>query len=265
MAAAALLGGIGAAQAAPDCTAPSALTTIEVALSRAADNVAEGKPLNILAIGSSSTLGIGASSREASYPSRLEADLKALYPHNDIHVVNRGVGGEDAPEELARLGHEIEDHPSDLVIWQVGTNAVLRRDDLTADERMIGKGVRLLQDNHVDVVLMDLQFAPRVVARPGYAEMEQDIADTAREMRVGLFRRFAIMQAWDGAHQFADGEMIGRDGLHMTDASYGCLAQALAAALDRNWQSHRLLTMPHAPAATVAGLRTRQKAAGSAP
>ena len=32
--------------------------------------------------------------------------------------------------------------------------------------------------------------------------------------------------------------MIGPDGLHMTDASYGCLARQLAAALARNWWSY---------------------------
>ena len=86
--------------------------------------------LTIVAIGSSSTQGVGASSPAASYPSRLEAELRKRFPQVDIRVINRGKGGEDAPEELARLERDvIAEHP-DLVIWQLGTNAVLRRDDL---------------------------------------------------------------------------------------------------------------------------------------
>jgi hypothetical protein len=35
--------------------------------------------------------------------------------------------------------------------------------------------------------------------------------------------------------------MVGPDGLHMTDASYGCLANELAEALALNWLSHAKL------------------------
>ena len=48
------------------------------------------------------------------------------YPAADITVVNRGVGGEDAPEMMKRLQTAVIDANPDLVIWQVGTNAVLR-------------------------------------------------------------------------------------------------------------------------------------------
>jgi acyl-CoA thioesterase I len=84
---------------------------------------------------------------------------------------------------------------------------------------------------------MDLQYAPRVLARPAWSEMERIINETARRTHVGLFRRFEIMREWDHL-QLAPMAMIGPDGLHMTDASYGCLARQLAGALARNWRSH---------------------------
>ena len=69
-----------------------------------------------------------------SYPSRLEQELKDRYPGAEIRVINHGVGGQDVGEELTRLDRDVlAEHP-DLVIWQLGTNAVLRRDDLSADE-----------------------------------------------------------------------------------------------------------------------------------
>jgi acyl-CoA thioesterase I len=222
----------------PACAAPPALTRIEPALARAAARIEQAKALTIVAVGSSSTAGSGASAPSLSYPSRLEAALKELLPGVEIRVINRGKGGEDAAEELERLGRDvIAEHP-DLVIWQVGTNAVLRRDDLETDEVLLRRGVSLLKQGKSDVVLMDMQYAPRVIERRSYAVMQQLIAEIAHHTGVGLFRRFALMQYWQ-AQRPESPRMIGADGLHMTDAGYGCLAASLAKALTANWEAQR--------------------------
>src|SRR5437588_4702028 len=81
---------------------------------------------------------------------------------------------------------------------------------------------------------MDMQYAPRVIARPAYTVMEQLIATVAERARVGLFRRFEIMRFWQAAQPADAPQMIGPDGLHMTDRGYGCLAAELADALAWN-------------------------------
>jgi len=172
-----------------------------------------------------------------SYPSRLERELRDRFPAIEIRVLNRGIGGQDVGEELNRLDRDVVAEHPDLVIWQVGTNAVLRRDDLTADEQLIRRGVSSMKESGIDVVLMDLQYARRVLARPAWGEMERIIGDVAHSNRIGLFHRFEIMQEWDRTQQLAPATMIGPDGLHMTDASYGCLASELAEALAWNWWS----------------------------
>src|SRR5438477_7223522 len=221
------------------CTAPPALTRIEPALAHAAARIDQAKALTIVAVGSSSTQGVGATDPSLNYPSRLETALKQRLPGVAIRVINRGKGGEDAEEEFARLQRDvIAEHP-DLVIWQVGTNAVLRRDDLEMDEVLLRRGVSLLKQSQADVVLMDMQYAPRVLERRSHAAMEQLIAEIAHHTGVGLFRRFALMQYWRAAQPPESPKMIGADGLHMTDAGYGCLAGALAQALAANSQSHR--------------------------
>jgi acyl-CoA thioesterase-1 len=261
-----LAGDLSAAAGSADCPAPPALMAVGPVLDHAARRVERGERLTILAIGSSSTLGVGASSPAASYPSRLQAELQARYPNHDIRVINRGVGGEDAPEEFARLRPEVDgDHP-DLVIWQVGTNAVLRRDDLATDDRLIERGVDLLKDSNVDVVLMDLQYAPRVLARPAYAEMEHRIADIAKQGAVGLFRRFDIMRAWGEGQRIDAPAMVGADGLHMTDAGYACLAADLADALAQNWRSRQIAgTPPRTAAGRTAGIAPPAVAATGGP
>src|SRR5262249_33096865 len=177
-------------------------------------------------------------------------------PGIEIRVINHGVGGQDVPEELTRLDRDIIAERPDLVIWQVGTNAVLRRDDLSADEQLIRRGMSTMQENGIEVVLMDMQYAPRVLARPAFAEMERLLADLARHAQIGLFRRFDIMREWDRTRQLAPAQMIGPDGLHMTDASYGCLANRLAEALASNWRSHeKLAKSPERSRHTFAGVQ----------
>jgi acyl-CoA thioesterase I len=242
----------------PNCAAPAALSAIGAPLDRASSRVLAAKPLTIVAIGSSSTLGVGASSPVLTYPSRLEQELRQRFPGVEIRVINHGVGGQDVPEELIRLGRDvIAEHP-DLVIWQLGTNAVLRRDDLSADEQLISRGVGLMKESGIDIVLMDLQYAPRVLARPGSAEMERLIAEVAGRTQVGLFRRFAIMQEWDRTRQLAPASEVGPDGLHMTDTGYACLANQLAQALASNWQSRdKLAKSPQRSPEAVAGVRAQ--------
>ena len=243
-----------ASVASTNCAVSTMLSAIVAPLNRTASRIQAGQPLTIIAMGSSSTLGVGASAPAMSYPSRLEHDLKQRFPDIEIKVINHGIGGQDVPEELIRLDHDVTTEHPDLVIWQVGTNAVLRRDDLSTDEQLIGRGVALLQREDIDVVLMDLQYAPRVLARPAAAEMERLIAEIAHDAHVGLFRRFEIMEEWNHTHQLAPAEMIGADGLHMTDASYGCLAKQLAEALAWNWQSHaKLARSPTRSPAVIAG------------
>jgi acyl-CoA thioesterase I len=262
----ALAAGVAAAadtqaqSAAAGCGTPPALTAIAPAEARTAARLHRHEPLTIVAIGSSSTQGVGASTPDLSYPSRLAAELKERFPAIDLRVINRGKGGEDVSEELARLDRDvIAEHP-DLVIWQVGTNAVLRRDDLTADRGLIERGVAQLKQSGSDVVLMDLQYAPRVLTRPAYAEMEQLIGTVAERTGVGLFHRFEIMRYWQAARQDDTLPMIGSDGLHMTDRGYGCLAADLAEALAENWRATERAPPPP-PVARVAGLAGAGRAA----
>jgi acyl-CoA thioesterase-1 len=221
------------------CTAPPELTAIGPALMRVAARLERREPLTIVAVGSSSTQGTGASAPAFNYPSRLEAELKERFPDISIRVVNRGKGGEEGPQMLARLDRDVlAEHP-DLVIWQLGTNAVLRHDDVSDEREVIERGLALLRQSGSDVVLMDMQYAPRVLARPAYQAMEQLLADMAKQAHVGLFRRFAIMRHWQAAQASDAPPMIGLDGLHMTDRGYACLAADLAEAVAANWQTQQ--------------------------
>jgi hypothetical protein len=63
----------------------------------------------ILAIGSSSTAGVGASSPSRSYVARLETDLETALKGTDFEVVGHGLSGEIAQGAADRMKREVED------------------------------------------------------------------------------------------------------------------------------------------------------------
>src|SRR5207244_1293594 len=163
-------------------------------LPHVAGKLASGQPVVIVAFGSSSTAGYGTSSPEFTYPNRLAAQLRRQYPSADISIVNRGHGGDDAPEMMKRLQTEVIDMHPDLVIWQVGTNAVLRNLDPDETAKLVEQGIARIQAVGADVVLIDPQYSPKVNEHAESAgKMMKLLTRTAELRKVGLFPRFAVM------------------------------------------------------------------------
>jgi len=197
-------------------------------LPHVAKKLAAGEPVVIVAFGSSSTQGWGASAPEFSYPSRLLAQLKGQYPTADITVINRGKGGEDAPEMMKRLQGAVLDMNPDLVIWQVGTNAVLRNLDPAETGMLVEEGISRIQAAGSDVVLVDPQYSPRVTERAESAgRMVSLLRRIASLRRIGIFPRFEVMRDWHEKQAIPVDDFVTADGLHMNDWGYACFAQLL--------------------------------------
>src|SRR5258708_17813991 len=113
------------AAAKPNCTAPSDLTRLDYTLKRTSQKIAAGQPIKIVAVGSSSTAGAGASSPAMSYPSRLQVELQALMPRVQVTVVNRGVNGEEAREGGARFPRDGVPQKPERVIGRGGRHSVM--------------------------------------------------------------------------------------------------------------------------------------------
>jgi acyl-CoA thioesterase I len=213
------------------CSAPAEIARLNYPLRHTARRLASEEPVTIVAIGSSSTAGAGASSPAASYPSRLAVELKQRLPNHDIAVLNRGVNGEDTENMLARFATGVIAAHPDLVLWQVGTNSVLRDHPLRPHSVLLHEGIEQLKAAGADVVIIDMQFAPRVIAKPETPGMEDQIALTAKEESVDLFRRFELMRNWHEVQHIPFDAFVSADELHMNDWSYACVAKLLAAAI----------------------------------
>jgi len=127
------------------CVAPLEARNLEHAPIHFRERIAKGLPIKIVAIGSSSTSGAGASSSAATYPSRLEAELKARLPGLPVTVLNKGIGGEEAPQMAARFDADVLDESPDLVLWQVGSNSVLRDRPLDEANTSLHDGLKRLR------------------------------------------------------------------------------------------------------------------------
>lgn len=197
-------------------------------LPHVANKLISGAPVVIVAFGSSSTQGYGSTSPAFNYPNRLAAQLHRRYPTADISVVNRGQGGEDAPEMMARLKSSVLDLKPDLVIWQVGTNAILRNLDPADTAKMVGDGITTIQAAGADLVLVDPQYAPRVNEKAEKASrMVQLLGRVAELRKVGFFPRFEVMRQWHETQAIPFESFVIADGLHMNDWGYACFAQLL--------------------------------------
>jgi lysophospholipase L1-like esterase len=213
------------------CRVKAALVRLAHPLPQVARKLAAGQPLTIVAIGSSSTAGAGASKPEFSYPSRLQAELGARFPRQKIVVINRGINGEEIGDMLRRFDRAVIAEKPDLVLWQLGTNAVLRDHPMKDRGAAIREGLNKIRRVGADTVLIDPQFAPKVIAKPQAASMVQLIGFTARQENVDLFHRYEVMKDWRDGDKLPFTVFVSADGLHMNDWSYSCIAKSLASAI----------------------------------
>jgi lysophospholipase L1-like esterase len=229
------------------CAVPPALIRVNEPLLRTATRLGR-RSFRIVALGSSSTEGAGASGPEASYPATLARELRQRFPDARISVFNKGVGGERIGQMLGRFDSDVMALDPDLVIWQVGTNEATANDAIQQFQQMLVEGIQRLRLRGRDVILMSPQFAPRMNVRSNHLLYVETVRSVAERLGVLLYRRFDIMDFWVASGQLSVSDLIGGDGLHMTDFAYYCTAVLLADMLETAAKAGRdILGAPSAP------------------
>jgi acyl-CoA thioesterase I len=230
----------------PSCDVQRDLVRFAVPLTHVGHKLSTGQPITIVAIGSSSTAGAGASSPAATYPSRLQVELSQRFPGHSITVINRGVNGEEVPDMLKRFEQGVIAVRPDLVIWQLGTNSVIRDRKATENGASIHFGIEKIRAAGADIVLLDPQYAPKVIAKPEAARMVELIAVTAKQEDIDLYPRFNVMRRWHDVDHMDFTAFVSPDGLHLNDWSYACLAKGLGHAIAEAAQRPVLSASVHA-------------------
>jgi lysophospholipase L1-like esterase len=225
------------------CRASRDLLELNNSLEIARTAVADERQLRIVAMGSSSTQGYGASNPQYSYPAQLKMKLEAAMPGIAVHVYNKGVGGQDAEEMVLRMKQDVKPERAHIVVWQVGTNSAIRRDPLPKFAEKLRTGIDIGQALGANFVMMNLQYVPAVVALPDEEEYARVMAEVAKQKGAGLFRRFEIMRSWyDDGMPYA--QFVTNDGLHLNDFGQKCIGKLLSMSILEAVNPRRLTGAP---------------------
>ncbi|MBV9076816.1 MAG: SGNH/GDSL hydrolase family protein [Methylobacteriaceae bacterium] len=220
--------GPGAPPLSPPCEAPADDISRAGPLPRTEARLRARTVLKVLAIGSSSTLGAGASSPKKSYPAQLETIIEKSFKGLDVIIVNRGVSGEAAATTAERLKAQVALEDPDIVLWQVGTNDAMSRVPVDQFAETVRDTIRWLRNKGVDVALVGLQYAPSIASDEHYLAIRAALAKVAGEENVLLVRRFEAMEYLVKAK---GDEFLAGDGLRLNDLGYRCMAEHVAAAV----------------------------------
>ena len=222
------------------CNVPRDLARFTQSLPHISRVVIKEPTIHIIALGSSSTAGSGASSPQASYPARLDAELDRRFPGKDFQVANYGTGGLLARDMLERLHTHIIMLKPALVIWQTGVNDAIQDVGLEAFRETLQIGVRNVKAAGIDIILVNQQFYPRSERVSGYADYLRIMREVAEAEQVPMFRRFAIMKHLIKSGQHSSEELLAPDNFHLNDLSYGCLADLMADAIEERIKAGRI-------------------------
>jgi len=213
----------------PSCEVPAADLAVPTALPNLAAALLKRESVTILAIGSSSTAGTGSSDSTKSYPSQLEAILEHALKGVDVVIVNRGLPGEVAQSTAERIRNEVALKRPDLVLWQLGTNDALARVSARDFEETVEPVIQWLKGNKIDVVLVGLQYAPRLAGDQNYAAIREALQTIAAKENVLYVSRYDAMRFI--AQTRANLQLMSRDNFHLNDLGYQCMAEHVAHAL----------------------------------
>ncbi|MCZ0735123.1 SGNH/GDSL hydrolase family protein [Phreatobacter sp. AB_2022a] len=218
----------GAAAGAARCQVANPTRALGQELAQARAAFRDGRALTIVALGSSSTLGVGASSPDASYPAVLQGELARLLPGHDIKVINQGVAGNSALQMFHRMDEDVVEEQPSLVIWQTGVTEAINDIGIDKFKRILRKGIAKLREAGIDVVLMDHQPLPQAERYPMYQDYLAALREVAAETETPVFRRFDVMTELLGDGRLRQDEVFAADSQHMVDGGYYCIGMALA-------------------------------------
>jgi acyl-CoA thioesterase-1 len=179
------------------CAASDAFTTPEDPLEHVGAAIAAGGPVNILAIGSATTVGdqLGAD-RNSAFPYRMVEALHAALPNVPFALTLRGGRGMTAEDMLPLLQAALTARHYQLVLWQTGTVEAVRGVRPDGMVAALQEGIDHARDAGADVVLIDPQFSRFLRANADLDPYEAALQQVSAMPEVVLFRRFDVMRGW---------------------------------------------------------------------
>ena len=229
-------------QGSASCAAPRDLVLFKSTLPALTRAAGSKSSVDIICLGSSSTVGSGAAGPLAAYPVRLDAELERRFPSQQFHVDNQGAGGQLARDMLERMHSYIATlrRPPALVIWQTGVNDAIQDVGVAEFAAILERGILELRAAGIDVVLVDMPYYPRSERVAVYGDYLRAMRRVAEQHKVALFQRYAIMKHLVRSGQHTSEQLLAPDNFQMNDLTFGCLADLMADALEDQLNAGRV-------------------------
>lgn len=210
------------------CRVPASVFVADAKLVHSAKRVVLEKRLSIVAIGSSSTMGMGASSAEAAWPARLEADLRRRLPNVAVTVQNRARPRETAEQMAKRLAKDVLSLKPDLVIWETGTADAVRSIDIDQFGTTLEDGIAAIAAAKADTLLVTPQYARDTVRLIGFQPYIDAMNQAGLRHDVAIFPRYETMRHWIESGQMKLENVPREDMTKVADMLYDCLGRQIA-------------------------------------
>jgi GDSL-like Lipase/Acylhydrolase family len=209
------------------CDVPPHLLFSDAELNRAHAAVTKNRKLDIVVIGTGSSLLGGGDGAGKSYPARLEAALAKRLPGVAVKVKTY-VKPRQTTEDMALvLDNVLAEENPDLLVWQAGTVDAIRGIDPDRFRATLDESVNTVRARGTDVVLMNMQYSPRTETLIGVSPFADSMRWVAHHRGVPLFDRLAVMRHWNDAGTF-DLSAGARD-FGLAQRVHDCIGRALAA------------------------------------
>lgn len=216
----------------PRCPVRLALLPVFAAKSRTVQALHTRGPLTVVAVGSSSTAGYGASSPEAAYPAQLQAKLAERWPRSAVRVVNAGVSGSLLEGIRERFPSDVYSANPDLVILQTGTIEATRKLPLGPFLDRFRATISELTSRGYEVAILDSQYYPGEGESEAYRAFQDSMGAIALARHLPLIRRYAMMKYFVDSGRYTAEQLLFTDAFHPSDLTYECMAQYIVNGLE---------------------------------
>jgi acyl-CoA thioesterase-1 len=226
-----LASGARAADTTEACPVPPEFALTDLKLPAAKAEVAAHKRLAILVIGGAASAGTPAHGPGFTYPTRLETHLRDKLPDVEISVMMRAAPRRTTRVTVDRLPVDLDESGAQLVIWGAGAMEAGQRTDPELLARELTAGIDRVAAAHVDLVLLDIQYAPNIARRVDLTPYRDITRSTGAAHGVVVFDRYDLMRLWNENGTLNLDATDPKERLGVARRLYDCLADTLASAI----------------------------------
>jgi acyl-CoA thioesterase-1 len=214
------------ARAADICAAAPEFSLPDKKLEHLAAAVRGQDAIDVLAVGSGTTVGQDGGGGNA-FPYRMIEALRAGLPGREIHLTLRGSRGATAAEMLNLIEAEMAKQRFAVVLWQTGTVEALRGIPPEELRKILDAGIARVRAGGADLVLIDAQYTRAMAAKVNETPYLQVLRQASDAPGVVLFRRYDLMHSWaaEGRNDLENVRKVDRE--KAIDALHACLADVL--------------------------------------